>query len=343
MYSWGDDMSDWANPGAYAYSGKTKEAREADAKKSKAVGPRAYVDRGGPNEQYTSAKKMISTQSPNPLIIAVDVTGSMQRWPFEIFDRLPLLYQTLSQYRPDLEISFVAIGDAKCDRWPLQCTSFAKGFDLEQQLKGLYGEGGGGDIPESYGLFAWWVNTHVTTPNADRPFLIVFGDATMHPQITEGEVRHYLGDELAQPADAITAWRRASRTWNTWFLRRPGGTKGDAVDEQWGHAIGGQQVVHMDDEQRAVDYAMGLVARSWGHFDDFKTNIRARQDATKVQSLTDRVAAIERVIEAAKAPRVHDCPKCGAPLPASASALSGTGELIECGYCGARVHLPLRT
>jgi DNA-directed RNA polymerase subunit RPC12/RpoP len=336
MYSWGDDTSDWEKPGAYAYSGSTKAARDDAAKKSKELGPRAYVDRGGPNEQLTSPKKIISSASPNPLVIAVDVTGSMQRWPSEIFDRLPLLYQTLSQYRPDLEISFAAIGDAKCDRWPLQCTTFTKGFELEQELKALYGEGGGGDIPESYGLFAWWVNTHVRTPNADRPFLIIFGDAPMHAKVPEGEVRHYLGDEIGQPVDAIAAFRQVSRTFNTWFLRRPGGTKGDEIDKQWASAIGGQQVVHMDDEQRAVDYAMGLVARSWGYFDDFKTNMSARQDDGKVRSLASRVEAIERVIEAAKSPRVHDCPKCGAPLPSS------TASAIDCGYCGARVHVPLR-
>src|SRR5688500_10959569 len=121
MYSWGDDTSDWATPGAYAYSGATKAARDDDATKSKAHGPRTYQGRGAPNEQFTSAKKMLTSQSPHPLIVAVDVTGSMQRWPAAIFDRLPLLYQTLSQYQPELEISFVAIGDAACDRWPLQC------------------------------------------------------------------------------------------------------------------------------------------------------------------------------------------------------------------------------
>ena len=33
----------------------------------------------------------------------------------------------------------------------------------------------------------------------------------------------------------------------------------------------------IDDERRAVDYAMGVVARTWGHFEDFKNNMRARQ------------------------------------------------------------------
>ena len=166
MYSWYDDTSDWAKPGAYAYDPSSKTARDAEAKKAAAAGPRTYADRGQPDPQLTNPNKRITSSSKNPLVIAVDVTGSMQRWPFEIFDRLPLLFNTLSQYRPDLEISFCAIGDAHCDRWPLQTTDFSKGFDLERHLKALYGEGGGGDEPESYGLFAHWVDTHVTAPNA---------------------------------------------------------------------------------------------------------------------------------------------------------------------------------
>jgi len=336
MYSWGDDTSDWAKPGTYAYSPAAKKARDEDEKKAKAHGPRTYAARSGPNEQLTSPKKRVSSYSRTPLIIGVDVTGSMQRWPVEIFDRLPLLYQTLSQYKDDLEICFVAIGDARCDRWPLQATQFAKGFDLETHLKALHGEGGGGDLPESYGVFAYWVQNHVSVPNAERPFLIVFGDAPMHAQVLEGEARHVLGDELAQPADSIAVWRNVCRTWNTWFLRRPGGTRGDDVDEQWGQAIGAQQVVHMDDEQRAVDYAMGLIARSWGHFDDFKINMTARQDDRKVGEIERRVSALEAAIDAAKAPRALDCPRCGAPLPASREAR------IHCGFCKSLVEVPLR-
>src|SRR5262245_43941916 len=120
MYSWGDDTSDWAKPGTYGYSAVSKVMRDEAAEKSKAHGPRTYVAGRTPNEQLTTPKKEISSSSPNPLIVAVDVTGSMQTWPAEIFDRLPLFYQTLSQYRPDLEVSFAAIGDCRYDRWPLQ-------------------------------------------------------------------------------------------------------------------------------------------------------------------------------------------------------------------------------
>jgi hypothetical protein len=321
---WDDDTSDWAKPGRYVFTPAARSARAEEAAKAAAAGPRTYKDKGGPDVQRIDPRKRIESQSKNPIIIAVDVTGSMQTWPFEIFDRLPLLYNTLSGYRADTEICFAAIGDAGCDNWPLQVTDFSKGFSLEDQLKTLYGEGGGGDMPESYGLFALWADTHVKIPNADHPFMIVFGDADMHPTIPGKQTKHFLGDG-AQEEDSIKVWNRLANKWNIWFLRRPGGSRGDGVDKQWGKAIGKQQVVHITDELRAVDYAMGLIARSWGHFGDFKENMAARQDESKI-------AELEATLRDVK-PRVLACPKCTAPIPVTA-----TGR-FECAYCHSTLEL----
>ena len=320
MYSWDEDTSKWYGSKKYAYApAPAGSARGVAAERAKAAGPRTYGGKNGPNEKVVDPKKHIRSESKNPIIIAVDVTGSMASWPAEIFDRLPLLFNTLSQYRPDVEISFVAIGDAGYDRWPLQTTSFASGFDLEQLLGSIYGEGQGGDAPESYGLFAHWVNTHVEVPNAEEtPFLIVFGDAPMHPTVPKEQIKHFIGDST-QTVDSIAAWQELSKNWNTWFLRRPTGRAGDAVDTQWGEAVGAQKIFHIEDEQRAVDYAMGLIARSWGYFGDFEENMRARQDEKKV-------AQVSKVIKLL-------CPTCGGPIPVEASGL------FKCGYCGSTLKL----
>jgi hypothetical protein len=290
------------------------------ADRAKSFGPRTYEKKAGPNQKIIDPKKHITTESKNPLIIAIDVTGSMASWPFEIFDRLPLLYNTLSQYREDVEICFAAIGDAAVDQWPLQVTTFASGFDLEQLLGSLYGEGAGGDAAESYGLFAHWVNTHIQIPDlTEKPFLIVFGDAPMHPTVPVAQISHYLGDKLKSHVDSYKAWQEVGETWNTWFLRRPTGKRGDLVDQHWGKAVGEQKIFHIDDEQRAVDYAMGLVARAWGHFDDFQDNMRARQSEEKVSS-------VSQLIE-------MKCPRCGGPIPVDASGM------FSCKYCGATLNL----
>lgn len=339
MYSWGEDTSDWYGSSSYAYSGGGKEMREEAGRRARAIGPRTYDRKSGPNIAMVDPHKRISTESHNPLIVAVDVTGSMANWPFEIFDRLPLLYNTLSQYREDLEICFAAIGDGRADRWPLQVTEFAHGYDLEQQLGALYGEGGGGDAPESYGLFAWWVENHVHTPNATDPFLIVFGDAPMHPTVPADQVQRLMGDSLngdkswaerlmgsSPPAvDSVGTWQRVAQKWNTWFLRRPTGRKGDEVDRQWAHALGSEHIFHIDDEQRAVDYAMGLVARTWGRFEDFQSNLRARQDESKVKSVADRIRK--------EGPKSLVCPSCGARLPAAA-----IGRYV-CTYCASTLEV----
>ncbi|HXE71651.1 MAG TPA: hypothetical protein VNO81_03240 [Candidatus Nitrosotenuis sp.] len=290
MYAWGDFMEDWARPGAYRFDSARRAERERDAALAAASGPRTYAVRG-PDEDLIDPRKRAASQSSNPLIVATDVTGSMRDWPAEIFDRLPLFYQTLSQYRPDLEICFAAIGDAYCDHWPLQVTDFARGFALETRLKALYGEGGGGDEPESYGLFAWWVDHHVTVSAAEKPFLIVFGDATMHSRVPAAQVRGLLGDEVEQDADSVATWKRVARRWNVWFLRRAG-RPGDRIDRQWGRAVGSQHILHIHDEQRAVDYAMGLIARHWGYFDDFRANMSARQPESRVAELEGRLRAL---------------------------------------------------
>ena len=320
MYSWEEDTSSWLGDKAYSYGKEGADKRDAAATRAAAYGPRTYEKKSGPNEKIIAPQQRIRTESTNPLIIAVDVTGSMAKWPFEIFDRLPLLYNTLVQYRPDLEVSFVAIGDAAVDRWPLQVTPFASGFDLEQLLGSLYGEGGGGDAPESYGLFAHWVNTHVSIPKAkDQPFLIVFGDAPMHLKVPRDQISKYLGDSGWGDVDALNAWQKMCKSWNTWFLRRPTGSKGDAVDKQWAQAVGAKKIFYIQDEQRAVDYAMGLVARAWGNFSDFQANMLARQTEAKVGEITKPIALI--------------CPRCGAPIPADAFGL------FKCSYCDGTLKL----
>jgi hypothetical protein len=81
----------------------------------------------------------------------------------------------------------------------------------------------------------------------------------------------------------------------------------------------------MDDEQRAVDYAMGLVARTWGHFGDFKENMRARQD-------DEKIAELEQRLDDAK-PRVLVCPSCGAGIPIEAKGR------FTCAFCRSTLEL----
>lgn len=296
MYCWGDDVSDWQDPKAYAFTGsaQAQQARAQAAQESKDKGGRTYLKRQSPNQDLATPKKTIGSVSRNPIVVAVDVTGSMQTWPAEIFDRLPLLYQTLSQYREDVEVSFIAIGDATCDRFPLQVTDFRRGVGLEDTLNALYGEGGGGgQAKESYELLAYTLLYKANLPEAVRPFLILYGDEGFYEKVTPALVKAVFGDELREAIDSRRLWRAVAEAWNVYHLRKPySPDKEAAIVDQWQDVLGRERVILLDDEKRAVDMALGLIARSWGHFDDFERNMTARQTAATVAELAEKVKRI---------------------------------------------------
>ena len=293
MYSWGDDTNTWKNPGAYDYGSARKPYLDALKKDADDKGPRAYSKKKEPNFALVDPKgKEITTQSTNPVVIAVDGTGSMQTWPAEIFDRLPLLYQTLSKYRPDMEISFSVIGDATADNWPVQISSFGKGPTLDDYLKGLTPEGGGGGgMKESYELWGYYVNMHVTTPKATSPFLIMMGDEKFYEKIDPKQVNAYLGDTIQAPLDAVDMWKALSQKFNIYLLRKSYAGADEQIKGQWATAIGEEKIIPVTDPTRVVDVAIGIIAKHWGEYGDFKKSMKARQDDAAIAIVEESLRA----------------------------------------------------
>lgn len=292
MYAWGPSTLDWKGKKGYDFG----SARARYDKLAASDGARSYKVRTTPDMALVNPKgKTITSMSENPIVIAVDVSGSMSTWPEEIFDRLPLLYQTLAKYRPDLEICFAAIGDATIDRYPLQVNEFAKGTDLDKKLKALGCEGGGGGhITESYELFAYFMQEHCKTENAKSPFLLVYGDEAFYDRVDERQVEYYIGDNLQASIEAKDVWRNLLQRFNIYFLQKPYGDGGEAnitrqVTDLWGKVLGKQRIIELPYEvrteegvvpgaQRAVDIGMGLIAKLWGEYADFNLNLDARHD-----------------------------------------------------------------
>lgn len=280
MYSWGDDTATWNNPGKYDYGSAKKPYLDDLAKDAASKGPRDYSSKRMPKLDLINPKgKTIVSESENVVIIGIDGTGSMQHWPAEIFDRLPLLYQTLSKYRDDVEISFSVIGDAISDQWPTQISAFGKGVTLDDYLKALCAEGGGGGgMHESYELFAYFMQNHCKTLKAKSPTMIIMGDEMFYDKINPKQVKHYLGDALQEPLDARMVWQDLSNRFDIYLLRKSYPNHDKEIEDQWSEAIGKQKIIPLYDPTRVVDVALGIIAKKWGHFDDFGKNLSARQD-----------------------------------------------------------------
>lgn len=127
-----------------------------------------------------------SATHPNtvPIILALDVTGSMGGIPHELIKGgLPKLMGNLIQKGcPDASLLFLAVGDHECDRFPMQVAQFESGDEeLDMWLTRTYIErGGGGNAGESY-LLAWEFAANRTETDAfekrgKKGILITVGD-----------------------------------------------------------------------------------------------------------------------------------------------------------------------
>ncbi len=290
MYSWGPNTSDWHGRTNYNYSSENAPYLDELAAESSSRGERTYSRRTSPDVIVKTKDKTIKTESENPIVVGIDVTGSMSRWPAEIFDRLPLMYQTLSQYRQDVEISFGAIGDAYSDRYPLQANDFGHGIVLEDHVNALCPEGGGGgQVSETYELFAYFMLEKCKMSNAQSPFMFIFGDEKFYNEVNPAQVEHYIGDNLENPMASGKVWQKLIEKFNLYFLQKPYGSGHDRrmtaeIKQHWANAIGEQRIVDLPNAERAVDIAIGIVARHWGQYGDFRENLSARQSDEVVRN-----------------------------------------------------------
>mmetsp|Transcript_20033 Transcript_20033/g.14741 ORF Transcript_20033/g.14741 Transcript_20033/m.14741 type:complete len:86 (+) Transcript_20033:126-383(+) len=76
--------------------------------------------------------KLVSTVK-NPIVICIDVTGSMGDWSKIIYDKMPMLFgQLLIQgYVQEPALSVSGIGDANADYGALQIGEFGQGNQLD--------------------------------------------------------------------------------------------------------------------------------------------------------------------------------------------------------------------
>lgn len=290
MYAWGGDTRDWRGSGTYDY-GSARAKYDKTAADAGLTGSRDYSRKRAPDMKLVDPRgKVISSDSTDPIIIGVDVTGSMASWPGQIFDRLPLLYQTLAKYRPDAEFAFAAIGDATVDSYPLQVSNFSKDpKELEKIVRALGCEGGGGGhITESYELFGYFMKENCKTLKATSPFLLIYGDEHFYDGVDPKQVKRYIGSELQNPLPSKQLWQDLMQQFNLYFLQKPYGSSSDnditaKVKEVWADALGRQRVIDLSSMDRAVDVSMGLIAKHWGEYGDFTKSLDARHDDPSVK------------------------------------------------------------
>jgi hypothetical protein len=198
-----------------------------------------------------------SAEHPQSLAIAVlfDVTGSMRQVPRTLQAKLPQLLGLVLRhgYAGHPQIMFGAIGDATCDRAPLQIGQFESDNRMDDDLGRILLEGGGGgQKTESYELALYFMARHTAIDchekRGKRGYLFIIGDEMAYPRVKRAEVRHVIGDGPEADIPLRELVSEVQRKWDTYYLLPEGASYvGDREVLDFWRSLLGQNVIELAD------------------------------------------------------------------------------------------------
>jgi len=227
----------------------------------------------------------LHTDSENPLVVMVDVTGSMGRWPATMFSKMPYLEIEGKEYLgDDMEISFGAIGDHKTgSKYPVQTAPFTSGLDLAKQLEWLVVEGGGGaNQQESYLAGALYYASNCEMPNATRKPLFVFvADESPYDSISVADAKRVSKVDIARSMTAKQVFALLQEKFSVYLVYK---SYSPASRATWASLIGEDHIADLDDADRVVDVIFGIMAKETGRVGYYRDEITGRQTAAQVDT-----------------------------------------------------------
>lgn len=143
-----------------------------------------------------------SEEHPNtiPVIIGLDVTGSMGRACVKTAQSLNTIITSLYDKFDDIEFMIMGIGDLAYDHAPIQASQFESDVRIAEHLDKVYMEhGGGGNGFESY-TAAWYFGLHHTKldcwKRGKKGIIITMGDEPLNPYLPKYPLEKITGDNL---------------------------------------------------------------------------------------------------------------------------------------------------
>lgn len=204
----------------------------------------------------------------NPIIFALDVTGSMGDWSKIIFDKMPMFYGQIMQknYLKDPSISICGIGDYTSDEAPLQISNFAEGAEIDNLLKHLYLEGGGGGgYQESYELAAYFYNKYAKLIGQELPFIFITGDEGFRDSIKTKYISKFLGLFEKEDINSNVVWHEIKLKYNIFLIKKPYDSPNEGIVRQmWEKVLGEERVLDIQNAKACIDIILGAIAITSG-------------------------------------------------------------------------------
>lgn len=167
-----------------------------------------------------------SDEHPNslPVILALDVTGSMGNSAVKVAKRLNKIMTDLyvNPQIKDIEFCVMGIGDLQYDEAPIQMSQFESDIRIAEQLDDMYFEGGGGGNGyESY-TAAWYMGARHSKLDCwnrgKKGIIITLGDELPNPYLPKRGLAATTGDSLEKDIETSELRGEVTEKFNVYHL-----------------------------------------------------------------------------------------------------------------------------
>lgn len=165
-----------------------------------------------------------SEEHPNtiPVIIGLDVTGSMGAAGVEVAKSISKIIEDLYTKYTDIEFMIMGIGDLSYDRGPIQISQFESDIRIADQLDKVWFErGGGGNSFESY-TAAWYMGLYHTKLDCwnrgKKGIIITTGDEPMNPYLPVRPLANVTGDSLEVDIDTKELYNAVTEKYDIFHI-----------------------------------------------------------------------------------------------------------------------------
>ena len=163
-------------------------------------------------------------EHPNtiPIILALDVTGSMGSTAIEVQKKLnPIMLEIYKRVK-DAEIMVMAIGDLAYDDCPIQISQFESDIRIAENLDKIYFEnGGGGNDFESY-TAAWYMGLRHCKldcwKRGKKGLIITMGDEPINPYLPRKPLNRKTDDSNQGDVETKNLYKEASEKFDIYHI-----------------------------------------------------------------------------------------------------------------------------
>lgn len=157
-----------------------------------------------------------------PVILALDVTGSMGQAAVEVAKDINVVMTRLFKDVKDIEFMIMGIGDLSCDDAPIQISQFESDIRIAEQMDQVYFEyGGGGNAYESY-TAAWYMGARHTKldclERGKKGIIITLGDEQLNPYLPYRPLIDATDDDLQGDVETKDLYREASEKFDIYHI-----------------------------------------------------------------------------------------------------------------------------